>query len=58
MNVEIVTKAVQVPEKEYINGIFVAVYRFPCTLSVNDDRCFIGSQTFPKPGFFVDFLYW
>ncbi len=26
MNVEIGTEAVQFPEKEYINGIFVAVY--------------------------------
>ncbi len=26
MNVEIATEAVQLPEKEYINGIFVAVY--------------------------------
>ncbi len=26
MNVEIVTKAVQYPEKEYINGILVAVH--------------------------------
>jgi hypothetical protein len=25
MNVEIGTKAAQIPEKEYINGIFVAV---------------------------------
>jgi hypothetical protein len=29
MNVEIETEAVQFPEKEYINGIFVAV----CTVS-------------------------
>ncbi len=27
MNVEIETEAVQFPEKEYINGIFIAVYR-------------------------------
>ncbi len=26
MNVEIVTEAAQFPEKEYINGIFVAVW--------------------------------
>jgi hypothetical protein len=26
MNVEIATEAAQFPEKEYINGIFVAVY--------------------------------
>ncbi len=26
MNVDIGTKAVQFPEKEYINGIFLAVY--------------------------------
>jgi hypothetical protein len=26
MNVEIVTEAAQFPEKEYINGIFIAVY--------------------------------
>jgi hypothetical protein len=26
MNVEIVTEAAQFPEKEYINGIFVAVH--------------------------------
>jgi hypothetical protein len=31
MNVEILTEAAQFPEKEYINGIFVAVYggKFP-----------------------------
>ncbi len=28
MNVEIGTKAVEFPEKEYINGIFVAVQLF------------------------------
>ncbi len=28
MNVEIVTEAAQFPEKEYINGIFLAVYRY------------------------------
>ncbi len=27
MNVEIETEAAQFPEKEYINGIFVAVYK-------------------------------
>jgi hypothetical protein len=27
MNVEIGTEAAQFPEKEYINGIFVAVYK-------------------------------
>jgi hypothetical protein len=27
MNVEIGTKAAQLPEKEYINGILLAVYR-------------------------------
>ncbi len=31
MNVEIGAEAAQFPEKEYINGIFVAVYyRSPC----------------------------
>jgi hypothetical protein len=28
MNVEIGTEAVPLPEKEYINGIFLAVYDF------------------------------
>jgi hypothetical protein len=28
MNVEIVTEATQFPEKEYINGIFLAVYKY------------------------------
>jgi hypothetical protein len=28
MNVEIGTEVTQFPEKEYINGIFVAVYSF------------------------------
>jgi hypothetical protein len=28
MNVEIGTEASQFPEKEYINGIFVAVYNY------------------------------
>jgi hypothetical protein len=27
MNVEMVTEATQIPEKEYINGFFVAVYQ-------------------------------
>ncbi len=29
MNVDIGTEAAQFPEKEYINGIFVAVYQAP-----------------------------
>jgi hypothetical protein len=29
MNVDTGTEAVQFPEKEHINGIFVAVYRVP-----------------------------
>ncbi len=32
MNVEIGTEAVQFPEKEYINGIFVAVYTQTCCI--------------------------
>jgi hypothetical protein len=30
MNVKIGTEAAQFPEKEYLNGIFVAVRRFTC----------------------------
>jgi hypothetical protein len=30
MNVEIGTEAAQFPEKEYINGIFFAVYELTC----------------------------
>jgi hypothetical protein len=36
MNVEIGTEAAQFPEKEYINGIFVAVYGIPCILTTLD----------------------
>ena len=38
MNKEIETKAAQFPEKEYINGIFIAVYTCPrmsCIWSVS-----------------------
>jgi hypothetical protein len=34
MNVEIGTEAAQFPEKEYINGIFVAVWAGSCAESV------------------------
>ncbi len=34
MNVEIGTEAAQFPEKEYINGIFIAVYRTNSALSL------------------------
>jgi hypothetical protein len=34
MNVEIGTEAAQFPEKEYINGIFVAVQYAACRFSV------------------------
>jgi hypothetical protein len=37
MNVEIGTEAVQFPEKEYINGIFVAVDD-PCAVAARVDR--------------------
>jgi hypothetical protein len=32
MNMEIGTEATQLPRKEYINGIFVAVWRYSCAL--------------------------
>jgi hypothetical protein len=35
MNVEIGTEAAQYPEKEYINGIFVAVSTVHCTVREN-----------------------
>jgi hypothetical protein len=35
MNVEIGTEATQFPEKEYINGIFLAVYSM-CTVQILD----------------------
>jgi hypothetical protein len=34
MNVEIGTEAAQFPEKEYLNGIFVAVQDFFCKSSM------------------------
>ncbi len=40
MNVEIGTEAAQFPEKEYINGIFLAVHRV-CSLTCSS---IIGSQ--------------
>ncbi len=33
MNVKIGTEAAQFPEKEYINGIFVAVYAIPLCMN-------------------------
>jgi hypothetical protein len=36
MNVKIGTKAAQFSEKEYINGIFVAVYSM-CTVQILDN---------------------
>jgi hypothetical protein len=40
MNVEIGTEAAQLPEKEYINGIFLAVYCTVATVHVfGDDNC-------------------
>ncbi len=31
MNVEIGTKTAKIPEKEFINGIFIAVYQYVLT---------------------------
>ncbi len=38
MNVEIGTEAVQFPEKEYINEIFVAVCGASSRVHIHDDR--------------------
>jgi hypothetical protein len=47
MNVEIGTKAAQFPEKEYINGIFVAVHAMS-TLS-QQQAIFDLLSTFTRP---------
>ncbi len=43
MNVEIGTEAVQIPEKEYINGIFVAVY-YASRGGPRPVHCWVGSR--------------
>ncbi len=41
MNVEIGAEAAQFPEREYINGIAVAVYVIVCLLRYNFYRIFV-----------------
>jgi hypothetical protein len=52
MNVEIGTQAAQFPEKEYINGIFLAVHGLhTLLLSVPQNlRRAVGSTNFPVVG--------
>ncbi len=45
MNVEIETEAVQFPEKEYIDGILVAVYAKDSILSKHHFKIQNGTQT-------------
>jgi len=49
MNVEIMTEAAQFPEKEYINGIFVAVLISCYSQSLSDNIPETAVASFVKP---------